>query len=194
MKFDEVLLAVIARRPVSGYDLGRWLATDGVMLRAHADQSQIYKVLNRLVSRGDITFDVEKREGAPDAKVYSLTDTGADRIHELASAAYEPAPRWQEPDFAARYALLAAVEPDRVIELIDQELQFRAAQPRNGLGWLNPDENDEGSFALDRDVAVEVVDDLRVYEQRAIDLWTEWLGDLRQRWGARGEQNGPLTV
>lgn len=194
MKFDEVLLAVIARRPVSGYDLGRWLATDGVMLRAHADQSQIYKVLNRLVTRGEISFVVEKREGAPDAKVYTLTDAGAERVHDLASAAYEPATRWQEPDFLARYALLAAVEPDRVVELIDQELQFRASQPNNGLGWLNPEAGDENLVTLDRQVAAEAVGDLGAYEHRALALWTEWLGELRERWSGRTSPKSSLAV
>lgn len=130
MKFEETLLALIAPAPCSGYDLGRWLATEGKFLRANADQSQIYKTLNRLVKNGYIEFTVEEREGAPNAKVYRLTQQGAEHLRAVSESEYVPPARWQEPDFAARLTCLVPLNPPTVLPLIETEAAFRKEQIR----------------------------------------------------------------
>lgn len=89
MSFVDVLLALIARRPHSGYDLRKWLDVEVVFIRANADQSQIYRTLRRLESAGPIDHEVVRKAGR-NAKIYRLTTAGADEVRRLAARQYEP--------------------------------------------------------------------------------------------------------
>jgi len=185
MKFEDVLLALVARHPASGYDLGNWLSREGVFVRANADQSQIYKALRRLVLRGDVDFVVEKREGAPDAKVYSPTQAGIDRLYALADSDFTPPARWQEPDFTVRYVLLGPFRPDRIPALIETELRTRRdqiARFRNRSRVLVLD--DDGS-ELDRDIATVLFEDMHLLNSGTLDAWLERLEGLREQWRSR---------
>lgn len=183
MKFDDVLLALIARQRSSGYDLGRWLATEGIFIRANADQSQIYKTLSRLVDRGYLTFSVEKREGAPDAKVYALTEAGADRLERLTAVPYVPPPRWQEADFTAWYTLLGAIKPERVAALIDTELEFRRRQVAAFRERSRAVRVEDGGLVPFDVAAMErLFDDLHDYNTTAMDQWLTWLETAKASW------------
>lgn len=185
MKFENVLLALVARQPATGYDLGRWLATEGVFIRANADQSQIYKTLNRLVDRGLLTFVVERRESAPDGKVYSLTEAGAEQLHGIVESDYTPPARWQEADFTAWYTLLGAIRPDRVVGLIDIELAFRRAQVARFRNRPRRVPAPAGLIDFDPVAMGELFEALHAYNTDAMDRWLIWLEQTRDVWAAR---------
>ncbi|WP_205856392.1 PadR family transcriptional regulator, partial [Phytoactinopolyspora endophytica] len=119
MKFDDVLLALTVRRPLTGYDLKRWLDIEGVFIRANADQSQIYRTLHRLARARLIEYHEEERANAPKAKVYTATPDGVAHLHDLAHGRYQPPARWQEPDFMSRYTLLGTLWPETLAPLIE---------------------------------------------------------------------------
>lgn len=185
MKFEDVLLALIARHPASGYDLGQWLATGGIFIRANADQSQIYKALNRLYERGLTDYIVDKREGAPDAKVYSVTPAGHDRLFMLAGSEYRPAPRWQEPDFSVRYGLFGSIRPEYLPTLIQTELTYRHEQIARFRNRQRTPIIADGTPVDERQTANEVFEDLHVFNVATIDLWLEHLQTLLTRWTTR---------
>ncbi|MGM7697984.1 PadR family transcriptional regulator [Microbacterium sp. A84] len=185
MKFEDVLLALVARHSASGYDLGQWLARDGFFVRANADQSQIYKALARLTAQGDVSFVVEKRAGAPDAKVYSPTPSGIARIRTLAASEYTPPTRWQEPDFTVRYGLFGPICPKSIPALIETEIAFRRAQIAR---FRNRSRNlilDEEAAGMTLDVATMLFEDMHTLNSASLDMWLEQLEVLRTKWQTR---------
>ncbi|MCX2746830.1 PadR family transcriptional regulator [Arthrobacter sp. MI7-26] len=182
MKFEEILLALIARAPSSGYDLGRWLATEGQFMRANADQSQIYKTLNRLLKQGLIEFTIAKRDGAPDAKIYSVTPAGGQHLMEQTESEYVPPDRWQEPDFTARLACLVPINPPSVIPLIDTELAFRRDQVRRFRHRDRTVRLVPGIVPMDAEVMAELLDAMHYRSAAATDSWIVWLEQQREKW------------
>ncbi len=182
MKFDEVLLALIARAPSSGYDLGRWLATEGQFIRANADQSQIYKTLNRLLKQSFIEFTIESRDGAPDAKVYSVTAAGGQHLMELTESPYVPPSRWQEPDFTARLNCLVPLNPPTILTLIETELAFRHDQVRRYRHRDRTIRLMPGVISMDPEFVSELSDSVHNRGAAALDAWIEWLERQREKW------------
>ncbi|MDQ0801457.1 PadR family transcriptional regulator [Arthrobacter sp. SLBN-112] len=184
MKFEEVLLALIARAPSSGYDLGRWLATEGQFIRANADQSQIYKTLNRLLKQGLIEFTIEERDGAPDAKVYTVTPAGGQHLREQTESQYVPPARWQEPDFTARLNCLVPLNPPTLIPLIETELAFRRDQVRRYRHRDRTVRLVPGIVPLDAEFVAELSDAVHNRGAAALDAWIEWLEQQHEKWTA----------
>lgn len=182
MKFEEILLALIARAPASGYDLGRWLATEGQFLRANADQSQIYKTLNRLTKNGHIEFTVEEREGAPDAKVYRLTASGAEHLERVTESQYVPPARWQEPDFTARLTCLVPLNPPTVLPLIETEVAFRKDQIRRFRNRDRTVRLEPGHFSIDVEFMTEVLNGTHTFSAAEADAWVDWLEAQHRKW------------
>jgi DNA-binding PadR family transcriptional regulator len=181
MTFEEMLLALIARKPSSGYELKKWLEVEGVFIRANADQAQIYRTLTKLTRAHLIAFSTEKRSG-PEAKIYRITPAGADRLLELASAPYEPPARWQEADFNARLLLLAIFKPESVLSMIDTEMLFRRDQVAQ---YRNRDTTIHLSSELldvDEGLSQQLGDEMNSFGRAAMDHWLEWLERFRAKW------------
>lgn len=69
------LLGLLAREPLSGYDLTRAMENP-IGFFWHARRSQIYPELARLEAAGFITHRVVEQEDRPDKKVYSISASG----------------------------------------------------------------------------------------------------------------------
>ena len=70
MKLESILLGVLARHPMTGYDLKKFLDTSGRFIRSNTQMSQVYRSLSTMEDRGWVTHSVEVRPGATDAKTY----------------------------------------------------------------------------------------------------------------------------
>lgn len=186
MRFEEVLLALISRRPRSGYELKKWLDVEGVFLRANADQSQIYRSLRRLEADGLITHDVVRKSG-PDAKIFRVTDAGAVALQGLADAPYEPPARWQEADFIARVSLLGPVNPVTIVDTIDAEIAYREEQVKRfrGRDRSVAMEVVDGPIAYDATLMAALADDLDRFGRDSTDTWLTWLRKMRAEWSVR---------
>ncbi|MCX4984061.1 PadR family transcriptional regulator [Streptomyces sp. NBC_00572] len=183
MKFEYVLLALIAGRPRSGFDLGRWVETEGQFLRSRAHHSQIYRLLGRMTADGWVAFEVDPREGRPDAKVYHLTPRGRDVLWEWVRSPYEPTSRFQDPDFLARFAFTAPLNRQAAIGLIETELAYRRAQIARNRGRDRTLRFEGPLPELDPGLAQEVFDELHAYGASAVDTWVAWLEGMRERLG-----------
>lgn len=182
MKFEDTLLALIARVPSTGYDLRKWLSTEGIFLRANADSSQIYRTLAKLIDQGHVEYLVDAREASPDAKVYRLTESGVERLRELTQRPYTPPARWQEPDFLLHYGLLVPFNPPSILPLLETELEFRRQQV--GL-YRNRDRSllvKEPALPVDLDFMREINDDLHYSNAAAVDTWIAWLEREHEKW------------
>jgi DNA-binding PadR family transcriptional regulator len=71
----EVILTVLANRPMTGYEIAR--SFDQVLSHFwHASHQQIYRELARMNGDGYVVFRAMAQSGKPDKKLYSLTKAG----------------------------------------------------------------------------------------------------------------------
>ncbi|MBS2533882.1 helix-turn-helix transcriptional regulator [Catenulispora sp. NF23] len=128
MPLDYVILGMLALHRMSGYDLRRWMEGPGRYVGFGVQLPHIYRRLAKLAEQGWIQFETDPRDGAPDAKVYTLTEAGEQALEEWARAPYEPSPRPMDPDFKLRFLFGGQLDPQIAIELLRTELDYRRAQ------------------------------------------------------------------
>ena len=75
MSLDHAILGFLNYHPYTGYDLKKIFDTS-VQHFWPADQSQIYRTLNRLTEQGFAEMEKVAQEDRPDKKVYHITEAG----------------------------------------------------------------------------------------------------------------------
>ena len=189
MQFEYVLLALLARRPLSGYDLRKWMDVEGQFLRSRAHHSQIYRLLSRMVTDGWVEYEVDPREGRPDAKVYRLTPIGRVALMEWVRSPYDPPSRFQDADFLSRFAFAAVLDREAAIGLIRTELAYRRDQISRNRNRDRTLHFESPLPELDQDLAREVAEELHQLGATAMDTWVQWL----ERMLTRLENTKPTT-
>lgn len=141
MKPDYVLLGLLARKPASGYDIGKWLRVDGLYLGRRASMTPIYRALSRLTELGWVESVIDPRDAAPDAKVHHLTPAGRAALVAWAEEPWAPADRPMDPDFTVRMNFAGQLGPSHALRVVRSELEFRkerrAAEERPTLASLH---------------------------------------------------------
>jgi len=108
------LLGLLARRPLSGYDLAGQLKVP-VGFFWHARISQIYPELARLEAQGLLSHRVVAQWDRPDKKVYAITEAGRRALREWATAPTAvPLPR---DELVLKAYSLWLADPARALEL-----------------------------------------------------------------------------
>ncbi|MGW6060285.1 PadR family transcriptional regulator [Streptomyces sp. NPDC055189] len=179
MKFEYVLLGLLTRRPYSGYDLRKWLETEGQFLWARAHHSQIYRKLGQMEADGWVRHEIDAREGRPDAKVYRLTPLGHEVLLEWVRSPYEPPSRFQEIDFIARLSITGPLDRDATIRLVETELDYRRRQIAENRGRDRTLRYEDPAPGLDRDLDLEIHNALHGLGAAAMDRWVAWLEQTR---------------
>jgi PadR family transcriptional regulator, regulatory protein AphA len=94
MALRHVVLTVLARGEMSGYDIAKNFET----LYSHfwrASHQQVYKELARLNQEGRVSAKVVAQRSKPDKKVYTITKRGIEELKEWVLAPTEfPLPRY----------------------------------------------------------------------------------------------------
>lgn len=129
MQLRHAILGLLDIAPQSGYDLGRAFARS-VAHFWHADQSQVYRTLDRLEVDGAIETKTIPQQGKPDRRVHSLTDVGRAELSEWLRSPIESL-QPKEP-FLARLFFAAELGIDGVLALLDE----REAAVRDELDQL----------------------------------------------------------
>jgi DNA-binding PadR family transcriptional regulator len=90
----EVILTVLAHRPMTGYEIARNF--DQVLSHFwRASHQQIYRELARLNARGLVVFRAVPQEGKPEKKLYSLTKSGRGMVRKWVETPTEmPRPQY----------------------------------------------------------------------------------------------------
>jgi DNA-binding PadR family transcriptional regulator len=100
----EVILTVLAHRPMTGYEIARNF--DQVLSHFwRASHQQIYRELARMNSEGDVVFRAVEQSGKPEKKLYSLTRAGRAALKKWVAAPTDP-PR---PQYDLLVKLLAGL-------------------------------------------------------------------------------------
>ena len=85
----EVLLGLLAIEPMSGYDLGQTIRVS-VGHFWNESYGQIYPNLKKLAAEGFVTAKTERQKGKPDRRIYSITETGIERLVKWLAVAPQP--------------------------------------------------------------------------------------------------------
>ncbi len=83
MSLEHAILGFLNYHPYSGYDLKKIFDTS-VQHFWPADQSQIYRTLNRLTEQGYAQVEKVDQENRPDRKVYHITADGRAELLQVA--------------------------------------------------------------------------------------------------------------
>lgn len=181
MKFENVLLGLLSVKPFSGYDLMKWFDTEGQFLRSNTHHSQIYRELGRMVRDGLVEFDVDPREGRPDAKVYRITPIGSDVLLEWVRSPYVPTSRFQDADFNARLLFAVPLDVDAAVRVIETELAYRVEQVANsrirkrGVVGIDP------VPGFDARRYADIGEQMHLFGAVSVDQWITWLERMRAR-------------
>ncbi|HEU5368585.1 MAG TPA: PadR family transcriptional regulator [Ktedonobacterales bacterium] len=119
------LLTLLARKPSSGYDLGRRLK-EPIGFFWHARYNQIYPELARLEALGLIVHEVVEQVERPDKKVYTITQAGRAALRQWATEPPEEAPARSELLLKAYTIWLA--DPKQAIKLFQDQAERHARQ------------------------------------------------------------------
>ena len=117
---QDAILAMLAKEPSHGYDLGARLRRALGPLGASLNAGQVYVTLARLEKAGLVVH--ERADGLadrPDRKVYALTPAGQHRVTSWLSEV-----TWPKPDLAEFHLKLSAASAARLadpVQLVDAQ-------------------------------------------------------------------------
>lgn len=117
MELKHAILGMLSITPLSGYDLNRAFV-GSVAHFWHADQSQIYRTLDRLAADGAIKTKVIRQSGKPDRKVHSLTPAGRGELHRWLTSPLEEE-KIKEP-FIARVFFAGSLSRPEIERILDE--------------------------------------------------------------------------
>jgi DNA-binding PadR family transcriptional regulator len=83
------ILSLLARTPLSGYDIAREMKRPASFFFGHAHISQIYPELSRLEKYELVTSNIIEQQDKPDKKVYTISPDG---FQEIQSWVISPTP------------------------------------------------------------------------------------------------------
>ncbi|GAA1700656.1 PadR family transcriptional regulator [Microbacterium sediminicola] len=181
MKFENVLLGVLSTKPFHGYELMKWFDTEGQFIRSNTHHSQIYRELARMVKNGLVEFDVDPREGKPDAKVYRITEVGRQVLIEWVRSPYAPTSRFQDADFNTRFIFAVSLDPEAALRIVDTELAYRREQVarsrvrKRGIVGVEP------VIGFEAERYGRYGELMHRYGSAAVDQWLAWLEDVRSQ-------------
>lgn len=178
MKLEFPLLGLLAARTMSGYDIKRWCEVEGKFVGLDRHASQIYRELNRMQVDGWVQWQTDPRDGAPDAKIYNVTEAGMDRLWRWVRSAYVPPRRFQDPEFTFRLRVGMMLREPGVPDLVRQELAARREQVRLNRDRPYDTETDADRPEIDAEALDFISHELRHQGERQIDDWIGWLESL----------------
>jgi DNA-binding PadR family transcriptional regulator len=124
-RLDTIMLSLLVGGDRTGYDIIKWIERNGTYVGYTTKASQVYRQLSRMESAGWATARAEARDGVPDAKLYSITATGREMLDGWIDSPYEPSPRPLDADFQVRLMFSARRGPEKFLELVRTELDYR---------------------------------------------------------------------
>lgn len=176
-KLEHYILGLLIFNPLTGYDIKKELDTEGRFERATPPLSQIYTTLKRMTEHGLVTYVEEKRDGKPDIKIYSITPEGHRVLIDYLRSPLKHTFRFNESKlfFRIRYAFL--VEPEVIIQHIQDEIDFRQKQISR---FRHRDRSIHSSTlsSAERAYAQAINDELHNYGATGMDMYVAHLQEM----------------
>lgn len=91
-KTDFAILGILTHGPQSGYDIKKHIS-GSIGYFWQESYGQLYPALKKLVQQRLVTMRIEKNQGKPDKKVYSITEQGRNSLKNWLKEPVESAPK-----------------------------------------------------------------------------------------------------
>lgn len=98
---EYALLGFLAQQPDHGYELHQRLVNELGHIW-HISQSQVYNILKRLETQGDITGELQPQDKLPSRRFYQLTQAGRSRFETWLNTPTRPSVRAIRVEFITR--------------------------------------------------------------------------------------------
>jgi PadR family transcriptional regulator AphA len=128
MKLELIILGLLTINPSTGYDVKKFMDTEGRFSQASRPLSQIYTTLKRMVDKDWVKFEIIPRDGKPDLKMYHLTKKGRDYFVNYLHKPINLSFRYRESEISYRVFFSYLVDPEVILEQLNNELDFRRDQ------------------------------------------------------------------
>ncbi len=123
MALSHAILAVLANRACSGYDLAKQF--DGsVGFFWHATHQQIYRELTKLEESGWVDLEVMRQDGKPDRKCYSINASGTAHLRDWITQPADLPPTKDE--LLVKLFVGHLVPPSDLVQLLQQQRSLHA--------------------------------------------------------------------
>ncbi|WP_326701121.1 PadR family transcriptional regulator [Streptomyces sp. NBC_01754] len=156
-KMECILLGRLATKPMAGYDLHKWLTKEGPFFGYVPQPSQIYRQLGKMLDKGWVDLEIDRRDTGPDAKLYRLTADGFAAFRAWAESPYTPSVRPLDADFQMRMLLTGVLGPHIALRVLETELAYRRAQESASQPYQDDIDPDDAQFPIDMDWQRELV-------------------------------------
>jgi DNA-binding PadR family transcriptional regulator len=172
------LLAMLAVRPMHGYEVRQMLEKRRMHLWANIQYGSIYRGLQQLSREGLVGESGEERAGKrPTRTIYHITDAGRESLKTLLRQA------WREPEMAANSVDLALslhliLPKEEVLELIDARQQVLSDMAQSVTTMRS---EVEGHLHQQPAAIRNRVSDLFYHRQLLIETEQTWTDYIRKR-------------
>jgi DNA-binding PadR family transcriptional regulator len=161
---EYVILGLLTQRPGHGYDLHRRLQSEFRALW-HIPQNQLYAILRRLETRGDIIAEERTSSAGPPRRLYGVTRRGRARFRRWLERPTPMSVRALRVAFLTRLEFALAHDRATAIRLFDAQRQA-LQEGLSRFKQLVPDSAEAGK--LDR-----LSLDLRIRQLQTTLAWME---------------------
>lgn len=181
MQSQDVLLGLIKAHPgVSGYQLRRTIQRTTSFFFS-ISLSSIYPLLHTLAEAGLVTYEVEELVGKPDRKVYSITDSGRERLEEALRE--PPADTYSFvafQDTLLRLGSMTDLGDEAIRTYLEQSLDIYRAHRRRVVDGVADASEDVTVSGPMRDRRLAMWAQMNKYLQDDLDLKIRWLEELME--------------
>ena len=177
MKLELIILGLLTINPCTGYDIKKYLDSEGRFAMSSRPLSQIYNTLKRMVKKEWIEYELKSRKAKPDLKIYSLKPNGREYFIEYLKSPVELVFRYRESDIPTRILFSYLIEPEVMIKNLEAELNYRRDQIAQ---FRNRDRTVHSSLLLPDQVEMinEIFDKMHFLGAKGIDDYVVLLEDL----------------
>ena len=176
------VLSYLTQGPMHPYQLSRTLRDNDDGRSIRFKHGSLYMVVQQLAKAGFIVEKETTREGQrPERTVYALTDAGRHELHDWLRELVEE-PQHEYPHFVAALALIGALPPGEVVELLGKRLR-RLAELQIGSRTLIDTALADGLhplFLVEEEYRLTMMEAESSFVQRFIDR----ISDPETGWGS----------
>ena len=123
MALAHTILTLFLEKPSSSYDISKRFE-DGISCYWNASQQQIYRELTKMEKEGLVERQIVTQEGKPNKKIYSITDSGRQKILDWTLQPTEPTVIRE--DLMVRILAAPHVPKERTIVELQRRRQLHA--------------------------------------------------------------------
>lgn len=174
MTIEYAILGMLSWKPLTGYDMKRMMQDSPIMYWS-GNNNQIYKALVKLLNDGYVTNEIEYQDGAPNKKIYTITESGKDALMNWVFKTEPEIPEFKKT-FLIQLSWAGELEPEQIDtmlaryeQIIQEQLAMRKEEKRRKKNF--PDRSEVEKYIWEG-----IYDNL----QMSLEAELRWLENFRK--------------